>query len=128
MNLALWIAAGLLAAVALAGGASKAFVPKAKLAATAGGEWTADASVGFVKTLGVLELLAAVGLLLPALVGIAPVLVPVTATCWVLLMIGAMITHVRHGGFTKVLALNVVYLALAAFVAWGRFGPEAFVV
>src|SRR5688572_7538769 len=65
MNLSLWIGAGLLAAVALAGGISKTFVPKAKLAEAPGGEWTAAASVGFVKTLGVLELLAAVGLTLP---------------------------------------------------------------
>jgi hypothetical protein len=125
MNLSLWIAAGLLAAVAMAGGISKTFVPKAKLAAAHGGEWTAGASVGFVKTLGVLELLAAVGLILPAIVDIAPVMVPVTAVCWVLLMIGAMITHGRLGQ-SKLVMLNVVYLALAAFIAWGRIGPESF--
>jgi hypothetical protein len=125
MNLSLWIAAGLLAAVAMAGGISKKFVPKAKLAAAHGGEWTAGASVGFVKTLGVLELLAAVGLILPAIVDIAPVMVPVTAVCWVLLMIGAMITHGRLGQ-SKLVMLNVVYLALAAFIAWGRIGPESF--
>jgi hypothetical protein len=126
MDLTLWIAAGLLATVAMAGGISKTFVPKAKLAAAHGGEWTAGASVGFVKTLGVLELLAAVGLILPAVVDIAPVMVPVTAVCWVLLMIGAMITHGRLGQF-KLVMLNLVYLGLAAFIAWGRFGPESFV-
>ncbi|WP_369134071.1 DoxX family protein [Modestobacter sp. I12A-02662] len=125
MDLTLWIAAGLLAAVALAGGLTKTFVPRAKLAAAHGGEWTAEASDGFVKTLGVLELLAAVGLLLPALVGIAPVMVPVTAVCWVLLMVGAMITHARLGQ-PKLVLVNLVYLALAAFIAWGRFGPESF--
>lgn len=125
MNLTLWIAAGLLATIALAGGISKTFVPKAKLAAAHGGEWTAGASVGFVKTLGLLELLAAAGLILPAVVDIAPVMVPVTAVCWVLLMIGAMITHGRLGQFELVM-LNSVYLVLAAFIAWGRFGPEPF--
>jgi hypothetical protein len=58
MNLALWIAAGLLAVVALVGGVSKTFVPKEKLAKAPGGGWTDHAGVGFVKTLGVLELLA----------------------------------------------------------------------
>jgi hypothetical protein len=72
-----------------------------------------------------LELLAAVGLILPAAVNIAPVLVPVTAVCWVLLMVGAMITHGRLGQF-KFVMLNLIYLALAAFIAWGRFGPESF--
>ncbi|MGW3620296.1 DoxX family protein [Micromonospora arida] len=125
MNLALWIAAGLLATIALAGGITKTFVPKQKLAAANGGGWTSDASVGFVKTLGVLELLAAVGLILPAVLDIAPVLVPVTAICWVLLMIGAMITHLRYGE-ARFIVLNLIYLALAAFVAWGRLGPEPF--
>jgi hypothetical protein len=125
MNLILWIATGLLAAVALAGGISKTFVPKEKLAAHEGGQWTEDASVGFVRTLGILELLAAVGLILPAVLDIAPVMVPVTAVCWVLLMVGAMITHGRLGQFRLVM-LNSVYLALAAFVAWGRFALEPF--
>jgi DoxX-like family len=126
MNVALWVAAGVLAVVALTGGVSKAFVPKEKLAATAGGQWTENAGTGFVKSLGVLELLAAVGLILPALVGIAPVVVPVTAACWVLLMIGAMITHLRDDGFGAFVLLNLTYLALAAFIAWGRFGPQPF--
>ena len=125
MNLALWIAAGLLAGVALAGGITKTFLPKEKLAAHEGGRWTADAGVGFVKTLGVLELLAAVGLILPAVAGVAPVMVPVTAACWVLLMIGAMITHGRLGQARLVL-LTFGYLLLAVFVTWGRLGPESF--
>lgn len=125
MNLALWIAAGLLAAVALAGGITKTFVPKEKLAAHNGGEWTGHASTGFVKTLGVLELLAAVGLILPAVLDIAPFMVPVTAVCWILLMIGAMITHGRLGQF-KLVMVNLAYVALAVFIAWGRFGLEPF--
>ncbi|RAY11523.1 DoxX family protein [Actinomadura craniellae] len=125
MHLTLWIAAGLLATVALAGGVSKTFVPKEKLAAHSGGEWVGQAGVGFVKTLGILELLAAAGLILPAALGIAPVMVPVTALCWVLLMVGAMITHGRLGQFRLAL-LNFAYLAVAAFIAWGRFGLEPF--
>ncbi|MEU8112160.1 DoxX family protein [Micromonospora sp. NPDC048947] len=125
MNLALWIVAGLLAALALAGGITKTFVPKQKLAAANGGGWTGDASVGFVKALGILELLAAVGLILPAVLDIAPVLVTVTAVCWILLMVGAMITHLRYGE-ARFILLNLIYLAMAAFVAWGRLGPEPF--
>jgi hypothetical protein len=41
-------------------------------------------------------------------------------------LVGAMITHLRHGGFNKFVVLNLTYLALAAFIAWGRFGPESF--
>jgi hypothetical protein len=125
MNLALWVAAGLLASVALTGGISKTFVPKKKLSGTHGGEWTEDVSGGFVKALGGLEILAAVGLVLPALAGGLPVMVPVTAVCWVLLMVGAMITHGRLNQY-KLVMLNMVYLALALFIAWGRFGPAQF--
>lgn len=125
MNLALWIAAGLLAAVSVTGGVTKLFVPREKLAALNGGEWTGQASVGFVKTIGVLEFLAAVGLTLPAVLDIAPFMVPVTAVCWVLLMIGAAIIHVRLDQFRLVM-VNLGYVALAAFVAWGRFSLEPF--
>lgn len=125
MNITLWIATGLLAALALFGGVTKAFVPRAKLAASPGGEWTADASDGFVKGLGVLQIAATVGLILPAVLDIAPVMVPVTAACWVLLMVGAMITHGRLGQY-KFVVLNAVYLGVAGFIAWGRFVLEPF--
>ncbi len=125
MNITLWIAAGLLALVALTGGLTKTFIPKEKLEHHQGAAWTRNVRPEFVKTLGVLELLAAVGLILPAVVDVAPVMVPVTAVCWVALMIGAMITHGRLGQF-KLVMLNVVYLALAVLVAVGRFGPESF--
>ena len=126
MNVTLWITAGLLAAVALVGGVSKAFIPKERLAAQSGGEWVADADVGFVKTLGALELLAAIGLIMPAVLTFAPVMVPVTAVCWVLLMVGAMITHGRRGQM-KFVMVNTVYLAIAVFIAWGRFGPRPYI-
>ena len=125
MNLTLWIITGLLAVVALTGGISKTFVPKEKLAHVAGGGWTNDHTARFVKTLGVLELLAVAGLILPAVVDAAPVLVPITAVCWVLLMVGAMITHYRRGEH-RFVVLNLVYLALAVLIAWGRFGPQSF--
>ncbi|WP_221327672.1 DoxX family protein [Actinoplanes sp. L3-i22] len=125
MNTALWIAGGQLAFVALVGGISKTFVPKEKLAAAPGGQWTRNASTGFVKTLGVLEILAAFGLILPALTGIAPVLVPITAACWILLMIGALITHYRNEGISRIMLLNIVYLGLAAFIALGRLTVAA---
>ncbi|MFI7442955.1 DoxX family protein [Nonomuraea indica] len=129
MNIALWIAAGLLAAVAMSSGISKTFVPKDRLAAfhqrAFAYGWTADAGGGLLKTLGVVEVLAAVGLILPAALGVAPVLVPVTAVCWILLMVGAVITHVRRGESVFAL-LNVIYLVVAAFIAWGRFVLEPF--
>jgi hypothetical protein len=85
----------------------------------------ADNSDGFVKTLGALELLAAVGLILPAALDIAPVLVPLAAVGVVLVMVGATIVHLRRRQVVPAV-LNLVFLAIAAFVAWGCFGPESF--
>jgi hypothetical protein len=131
MNFTLWIATGLLAFVALTSGFSKTFVSLDKLAAVnngKGGRWVADASPGFVRTLGILEILAAVGLVLPPVVDIAPVMVPLTALCWVLLMVGAITTHVRYRDGARFVALTSFYLVMAAFIAFGRLGPESFAV
>jgi uncharacterized membrane protein len=126
MNLALWIVAGLLTVVYLLSGIGKLIVPKEKLAAFPGGEWIEDFSAGSVKAIGVLEVLAAVGLILPAALDIAPVLVPLAAVGLVLIMVGAVITRLRRHE-PKPMVADLAYLALAAFVAWGRFfGPESF--
>jgi uncharacterized membrane protein YphA (DoxX/SURF4 family) len=124
MNIALWIIAGLLAVVFLASGVMKLTRPKEKLA-TSGMGWVEDFSAGAVKAIGTVEVLAAVGLILPAALDIAPVLVPLAAVGLVVLMAGAIITDLRRQE-TRVIALPLALLALAAVVAWGRFGPESF--
>ena len=134
MNLALWIVAGLLAVVFLVSGSTKLFVPRESLdrllqragpAAQAAGEWTRDFSPGALKTIGVLELLGAAGLILPAALDIAPVLVPLAASGAVLLFAGAVIMRLRRGERATIV-VDLVYLAIAAFVASGRFGPWSF--
>jgi uncharacterized membrane protein len=125
MNLTLWITAGLLAAVYLVAGIGKLVVPKEKLATAPGGGWLDDFSAGSVRAIGALEVLAAVGLVLPAALDVALVLVPLAAVGLVLLMAGAVITRIRRHE-VKPMVADLAYLALAAFVAWGRFGPESF--
>ena len=126
LNLSLWIAAGLLAVVLLISSA-KLFVPKEKMAGMcAAARWVEDFSPGALKAIGALELLAAAGLILPAALDIAPVLVPLAATGAVLLFVGAVITRLRRHE-TKAMVADLVYLALAAFVARGRsVGPASF--
>jgi uncharacterized membrane protein YphA (DoxX/SURF4 family) len=126
MNLALWIIAGLLAVAFLGAGAGKLIMPKEKIAAiTPSARWVEDFSAGSVKAIGALEVLAAVGLVLPAALDIAPVLVPLAALGLVMLMVGAVITRIRRHE-AKFMVADLVYLALAGFVMWGRFGPESF--
>jgi uncharacterized membrane protein YphA (DoxX/SURF4 family) len=124
MNAVLWVIAIVLALAFAASGVMKLARSKEQLAASGMG-WTEDYSAGMVKTIGLLELLAAIGLILPAALGIATVLTPLAALGLVLVMIGAAITHGRRGE-TPLIAINVVLLVLAAIVVWGRFGPYSF--
>jgi len=125
MNLALWIAAGVLTAVLLVAAINKLVIPREKLAALPGGGWVEDFSAGAIKGISTLEILGAVGLILPAVLSIAPVLVPVAATGAALLFAGAVITRLRRGEKLTIV-VDLVYLALAVFVAWGRFGRQSF--
>ncbi|WP_371781814.1 DoxX family protein [Streptosporangium subroseum] len=125
MNLALWIIAGLLAAVFLVAGANKLFIPQEKLARAPGGGWVNDFGAGFVKALGAVEILGAVGLILPAALDITPILVPLAAVGLAAIMVGAAIVTFRRREPMHAL-LNLTYLALAVFVVWGRFGVQSF--
>jgi uncharacterized membrane protein len=121
MNLILWIVAGLLAVAYLAGGVGKVVIPKAKLAAaTSSARWVDDFSAGGVKAIGALEVLGALGLILPAALDIAPGLVPLAALGLAAIMVGAVTVRVRRHEY-KLMVADLVYLALACFVAWGRF-------
>ncbi|MCX2928482.1 DoxX family protein [Streptomyces sp. NEAU-W12] len=124
MDVVLWVVAGLLAAVFLFSGATKVLRSREQLIASGLGLYAGWRPVE-IKAIGALEVLAAVGLILPAVTGIAPVLVPLAATGLAVTMAGAMVVHARRGEFSW-LAPNLALLILAAVVAWGRFGPYAF--
>jgi len=123
MNVFLWIVAGVLALLFLFAGITKLVRPREQLAEQMA--WVEDFSPGMIRLIGALEALAAVGLVVPPLVGVAPVLAPLAALGLVLLMIGAAIAHGRRKE-TPMIAVNLVLLALAAVVVVGRFGPEQF--
>jgi hypothetical protein len=125
MNLVLWIVALLLAVVLLVAGISKLTIPKETLVAFPGGGWARSFSPNAIKGLGMLDILGSAGLVLPAAFGIAPILVPIAAVGVVLLMAGAVIARV-HDHIPKAMVFDLTYLALAVFIAWGRFGPQSF--
>ncbi len=124
MNVVLWIIAGLLAAAFAGAGLMKLTQPKPKLAAS-GMAWTEDFSDGQAKGIGAVEVLGALGLILPAALGIAEILTPLAAAGLALTMVGAAITHLRRGEGSMV-PVNVALGGLAVFVAVMRFGPNAF--
>jgi uncharacterized membrane protein YphA (DoxX/SURF4 family) len=124
VNVVLWVVAGLLAAAFLAAGVMKLTQPRERLAAS-GLAWTEDFSAGQLRAIGALELAAAIGLVVPAAIDVAPVLVPLAALGLALMMIGAAVVHLRRSE-ASMLPVNAVFLGLAAVVAWGRFGPYSF--
>ena len=124
MNLALWIVAIALAIGFAASGLMKVFVPKEKLVHSGQG-WARDVSPTSIRLIGIVEILGAAGLILPAVTHIAPILVPVAAIGLVLVMVGAASVHARRKEAMNI-GVNIVLLALAVFVAWGRFGPHPF--
>jgi uncharacterized membrane protein YphA (DoxX/SURF4 family) len=113
----------LLAAIFAATGLTKLTQPRVKLAAGPMG-WAADVTDVQFHTVGLLEVLGALGLVLPGALGIAPLLTPLAAVGLALTMVGAIATHVRMGE-TNRLAVPIVLLVLAVFVAIERFGAHA---
>ena len=124
MNLALWIVAAFLAAAFAGSGLMKLFVPQDKLVKSGQG-WAQDFSSTSVRLIGLAEVLGAAGLILPAVTHIEPVLVPLAAIGLGLVMVGAAIVHTRRKEAVNIV-VNVVLLALAVFVVWGRIGPYPF--
>lgn len=122
MNVILWIVAGVLAALFLLAGAMKALTPREQLAQKMG--WVNDYPAGAVKFVGVVEVLGALGLVLPAALDIAPVLTPLAAAGLAVTMVLAAVVHVRRKE-QGALVCFVLFL-LAFFVAVMRFGPQSF--
>lgn len=119
MDIGLWVVQGLLAVVFLMVGMAKLTKSKEELAERM--DWVEDFSLGTIRFIGGVEVLAAIGLILPGLFGIAPILVPIAASGLVVTQIGAVIVHARRSE-PKMIIGNVVLIALALFVAWARFG------
>lgn len=121
MNVALWIITGIAAVAYAAGGASQLLMTKEKYRSLAPSQhWVDDFSAGHIKAIGVTKLIGVLGLVLPGVTGIAPVLVPLAACGLMLVMAGAATTRFRRSEW-KYLVGDVIYLGVFAFLAWGRF-------
>ncbi len=118
MNIALWIVQILLALAFAMAGIMKVTQPIDRLETRMG--WVKDVGPRGVRLIGSLEILGAIGLILPAVTGILPWLTPVAAVGLALTMVGAMITHGRRGEYSGI-SVNVMLLVLALFVVYGRF-------
>ena len=119
MSVALWVVQIILAVVFLFGGVSK-LTQRREALIRFGMGYVEDFTPTQVKLIGTAELLGAIGVIAPFATGIAPVLTPVAALGLALLMVGAIVTHLRRKE-PQVIVANLVLLAAAVFVAVGRF-------
>ncbi len=113
MNVALWIVQGLLAALFLFAGGAKLVMSADQMAGPVA------LPVWFLRFIGVAEVLGALGLVLPGLLRVRPLLTPLAAAGLVIIMIGATVV-MWAGGMVAVALMNLVVALLAAFVAYGR--------
>lgn len=116
MDIFLWILQILLAAAFLGSAVVKNTVAKDDLKARM--PYVEDFSQGQIRAIGLIEGVAAIGLVLPWATGIAPILTPLAAVGLVITMVVAALVHRRRG---ESIAFNLVLAALALIVAIGRF-------
>ncbi len=118
LNISLWVAQVVLAAMFLMTGLMKTTQPLEELGKSM--QWVNDVSQGLVRFVGVSELLGGIGLLLPALLRIKPMLTPLAALGLFTIMVFAFIYHITKGEY-EMLGINVILGAIAFFIAWGRY-------
>jgi len=123
MNAALWAFQVILAIMFMMAGAMKMMKDKDELAGKMG--WVEDFFQGTIRSIGTAEMLGAIGLIAPALAGIALILTPLAASGLAVVAMGAMVAHIRRREYPMPL-MTMMLAAMSVFVAWGRFGPEAF--
>jgi uncharacterized membrane protein YphA (DoxX/SURF4 family) len=118
LNIALWIVQSLLAIMFLMAGIMKLSMPIGQLYISM--PWTKDVSEVLVRFIGISELLGGIGLMLPSIFRIKPILTPIAASALILVMILAMIFHISRGE-TNIIGMHIVIILFALFVALGRF-------
>jgi uncharacterized membrane protein YphA (DoxX/SURF4 family) len=119
MVIAVWIVSGLLALAYLFSGGTKAVRPYDEVKKTM--EFAENFAPWQVRVIGIVEVLGAIGLILPPLLHVAPVLAAIAASGLAVIQIGAIVVHVRRHDDPKRLPVNVILLLLAIFVAVLRF-------
>ena len=114
MNIVLWIITAITALAFLASGLMKLTQPKEKLAAQM--KWVEDVTPSNIRLIGLLEVLGAIGLILPRLTGVLPWLSSLAAVGLILTMIGGAVVHLRR---KELIAPNIVLGALSAIALYG---------
>lgn len=119
MNIALWMIQGLLAATFAGSGAAKTVMSKERMIAS-GQTGVAPFPLPIIRIVAALEILGAVGLIVPWLTDTLRVLTPLATLGLGIFMIGAAMSHWKIGEYKQVFGVNLFLLGLLAFVGVGR--------
>lgn len=126
MNIVLWILTGLLAIAFGIGGATQLILTKERYRSLANSQhWVDDFGAAHVKAIGTIKIIGVIGLVVPPLIGLLPLLSPLAACGLMLVMTGAATTRFRRSEWA-LMAGDVTYLLAFAFLAWGRFSLAPF--
>ncbi|MBT9190552.1 DoxX family protein [Zobellia russellii] len=117
INIALWIAQGLLAVMFIMAGIMKATQPIEALAESL--PWVTSTPLGLVRFIGISELLGGLGLLIPSIFRFKPFLTVWAALGLALIMVLAVGFHASRGEFPNI-GMNVVLIGITLFIVWGR--------
>ena len=119
MNIILWILQILLALAFIGVGYIHAFDSE-RAKSRPNLQWIGALPKGLLTFIGVSEILGGLGVILPAATHILPWLTPLAGALLAVMMILAILFHIQRREYQNIVG-NVILLALAAFVAYGRF-------
>ncbi len=119
-NLLLWIGQILLALAFLGVGYGHTLRFE-QMSTRPGMTWLAAVGRDRMRIIGILEILGAVGLILPAATGVLPWLTPVAASALAVLMAFAIVLHARRPDEGRNVVVNAILGVIAALIAYGRF-------
>jgi uncharacterized membrane protein YphA (DoxX/SURF4 family) len=117
MNIVLWVLQALLGVMFIFHGRMMLNPPAQAQARMA---YVRDLSPNMRRFIGVVEILGGIGIILPALVNVLPILTPLAAVGLAIVMVLAAVYHLPRREYPNIV-FNLVLAALAAFVAYGRF-------
>lgn len=117
-NIGLWVTQGLLALFYGFAGINKITQPMEALAAM-GMKYAIDYPKLLTRFVGTMEILGALGIILPALTRVMPRLTLLAALGFTAIQILAIGLHAMRGETGQTLPINLVALALSLFVLWG---------
>jgi len=119
MNTIFWILQALTAVVFMYSGINKSIYSEQKLVAK-GQTGVEGLSFSLIRFIGIIEIIGAIGLVLPVALKTLPKLTMISATGFAIIMILAARIHYKRAE-PKCVVNNLILLGLCVAIAWYRF-------